>query len=105
VEGFNAMLFNGNQDIKTALKKGVNVRVMTEAPENPQAIEGMIKDLEHPLLNIKYISPPAPICMIIFDDKEVHLRMSEDAVPSFWSNNSNIVTLSRRYFNELWNKL
>ena len=104
-EGFNSMLFNGKQDLKSALKKGVKVRVIAEKPENPQAIEGMITDLEHSLLNIKYIPPPAPICLMIFDDKEVHLRMSEGAVPSFWSNNPNIVSLSRRYFNELWNQI
>jgi len=99
------MLFNGKQDIKSALKRGVKVRVITEEPENPQAIQDMLRDLENPLFKVKYIPPPASICMIIFDDNEVHLRMAEDAVPSFWSNNPNIVNLSRRYFIEVWNNL
>jgi len=35
--------------------------------------------------------------MMIFDSKEVHLRMVEGTVLSFWSNNPKIVNLSMRY--------
>jgi sugar-specific transcriptional regulator TrmB len=105
LEGFNTMLFNDKQKFKSALKRGVKFRIIVEEPENPQATQELLHDLKNPFFMVKYIPSPASLCMMIFDDKEVHLRMAEGAVPSFWSNNPNIVNLSTRYFNGLWNKI
>lgn len=103
--GFKVMFSYGAQDVKGALGRGVRIRVITEEPENPQAARDMLCGFEHPLLTVKYVPSPVPICMMIFDDKEVHLRITEDLVPSFWSNNPHIINLSRTYFDEIWNKL
>jgi sugar-specific transcriptional regulator TrmB len=103
--GFKVMFSYGAQDVKGALSRGVRIRVITEEPENPQAARDMLRGFEHPLLTVKYVPAPVPICLMIFDDKEVHLRITEDLVPSFWSNNPHILNLSRTYFDEMWNKL
>lgn len=105
LEGCKAILFHHNQHLKRAVNRGVKIRIITEKPEKQQAIQKLTRDLTNPLFRVKYTSAPTPICMMIFDNKEVHLRMAEGAVPSFWSNNPNIVNLSRKYFEELWNKL
>ena len=102
--GFKVMLSYGKQDVKGALSRGVRLRVITEETENPQTARDMF-GFEHPLLTVKHISAPVPICMMIFDDKEVHIRMCEDDVPSLWSNNHHIINLSRKYFDEMWGKL
>jgi sugar-specific transcriptional regulator TrmB len=105
VKGFNAMLFNDKEHIKSALKRGVKFRIISEEPENPKATQDLLRDLKNPFFMVKYIPPPTPICMMIFDDEEVNLRMAEGPVPSFWSNNKSIVNLSTRYFNGLWHKI
>jgi sugar-specific transcriptional regulator TrmB len=103
--GFNVMFSYGAQDVKGALSRGVRVRVITEEPENPEEAREMLRGFEYPNLTVKYVPAPVPICLMIFDDKEVHLRINEDLVPSFWSNNPHIINLSRTYFDEMWNKL
>ena len=105
-EGCRAILFHHYDYLKRALNRGVRIRIITEKPEGNQSIERVARDLtKNPLFTIKYISTSAPVCMMIFDSKEVHLRMAEGAVPSFWSNNLNIVNLSKKYFEEMWNKI
>jgi sugar-specific transcriptional regulator TrmB len=102
--GFKVMLSYG-QDVKGALGRGVRLRVVTEEPESPQAARDLLRGFEHPLLTVKYIPAPVPICMMLFDDKEVQMRMCEDDVPSLWSNNHHIINLSKKYFVEMWGKL
>ena len=104
VDGCRVLLSHGKQEVKDSLGRGVRVRVIAEETENPQTARDMF-GFEHPLLTVKHISAPVPICMMIFDDKEVHLRLHKDNVPSFWSNNANIINLCKTYFNEIWKKL
>ena len=104
VDGFKVLLSHGKQEVKDALSRGVRVRVLTEEPENIQAARDTF-GFEHPLLTVKYVSAPVPFCMMIFDDREVHMRLYKDNVPSFWSNNPHIINLSRAYFDEMYNKL
>jgi sugar-specific transcriptional regulator TrmB len=102
--GFKVMLSYG-QDVKGALGRGVRLRIVTEEPESQQEARDLLRGFEHPLLTVKYVPAPIPICMMLFDDAEVHLRVTEDDVPSFWSNNPHIINLSRTYFDEMWSKL
>lgn len=104
-EGLRAMLFHQRQNLKRAMKKGVKIRVIAEKPENKQLINRTTKALEeNSFFKLKYISVPPQICMAIFDNKEVNIRISNGVVPSFWSNNPNIVNLAISYFDKLWNK-
>jgi sugar-specific transcriptional regulator TrmB len=100
--GFRVLLAHGKQDVKDALGRGVRVRVITEEPENP---EEDTFGFEHPLLTVKYVQAPVSISMMLYDDKEVHLRITEENVPSFWSNNPHILNLAKTYFDENWSKL
>jgi sugar-specific transcriptional regulator TrmB len=105
LEGFRAVLFHHMQHLKNAINRGVKIRIITEQPRDMQSVRKIARDLKRTqLFECKYTSAPTPICMMIFDNKEVNLRMAEGAVPSFWSNNPNIVSLSRKYFDELWSK-
>jgi len=105
LEGCRAILFHHYNHLKKALNRGVKIRMITEKTEDIQSIQKSTRDLtKNPLFQVKYTCAPPPVCMMIFDSKDVHLRMEKGAVPSFWSNNLNIVNLSMRYFDELWNK-
>ncbi len=106
LEGFKALLFNHKEHLTQAINRGVRIRIITEKLENPRSIQKLSRDLTgNPLFTVKYTASSTPVCMMIFDDKEVNLRMAEGAVPSFWSNNPNIVNLSRKYFEEMWSKI
>ncbi len=105
LEGFRAILFNHRKYLKRALRRGVKIRVIIEKPENQQLTKRIAHDLmKDPSFKLKYTSAHAPVCMVIFDSKEVNVRISDGAVPSLWSNNPNIVNLAVSYFDELWNK-
>jgi sugar-specific transcriptional regulator TrmB len=105
-EGFKALLFHHRQCIKRAMNRGVKIRVITEKPENQTSVLRTVQDLTaNPLFKLKYASSFSQIGMVIFDNKEVHLRIADGAVPSFWSNHPNLVKLSASYFEGLWNKI
>ena len=105
LEGFKALLFHQLQNITGALERGVRIRIITEKPEKHQAMPRIRKDLQkNPLFEVKFISSPSPVFMAIFDNKEVNIRISDNVVPSLWSNNPHVVQLAVSYFNEMWNK-
>jgi sugar-specific transcriptional regulator TrmB len=104
VAGFQVMVSYGKKAIKRALDRGVRVRVITAKPENPEEARDPF-GFKHPLLTVKYVPPPVPISLLLFDDKELHLRITKNNIPSFWTNNPHIINLSRTYFDEIWNKL
>lgn len=104
-ESFKALLFYGLQDFKRAIKRSVKIRIITEKPENKDSILKATQALKKNLFfEIRYISAPAPIGMIIFDKKEFNLSVSDREWPSLWSNNPNIIKLATSYFDDLWNK-
>ena len=90
-KSFKALLFYGFQDLKRAIERSVKIRIITEA-------------LEKRFFEVRYISAPAPIAMMIFDKKEFNLSISDREWPSLWSNNPNIVKLATSYFDDMWNK-
>jgi sugar-specific transcriptional regulator TrmB len=103
-DGVKTMLFYHSQSLKRAMARGVKIRIITERSEgkstrNEQAIK------KNPLFELKYSSTPIPVVMVIFDSKEVNIRVSDrDAVvPSLWTNNPNVVKLAEIYFENTWN--
>jgi sugar-specific transcriptional regulator TrmB len=104
-EVFRALLFYGLQDFKRAIKRSVKIRMITEKSEDEESIPKVAQVLEKNLFfEVRYISAPAQIGMMIFDKKEFNLSVSDREWPSLWSNNSNILKLATSYFDDLWNK-
>jgi sugar-specific transcriptional regulator TrmB len=101
-EGACAGFFYHRQHIKRAIKRGVQIRLITDKTGNAEAIPRDLQELKN--FECKYTSAPVPVSILIFDHKEVNIRMSTDMVPSLWSNNSEIVKLSTNYFDEMWKK-
>ena len=90
--------------LQRPMKRGVKIRVITQKPEGeptPREWQALVKN---PFFEVKYVATPIPFGMHIFDNKEVTIQVSEDILPSFWSNNSNIVKLASSYFDEIWDK-
>jgi sugar-specific transcriptional regulator TrmB len=87
-----------------SLKRGVKIPLLAQKPmEEIPAIEWQAL-AKSPFFELKYSAITIPFGMFIFDDKEVTLQVSEDILPSLWSNNPNVVKLANTYFNEMWNK-
>jgi len=104
-KSFKALLFYALQDLKKAIKKSVKIRMITEKSETEESISKAAQALKKNLLfEVRYISAPAPIGMMIFDKKELNLSVSDKEWPSLWSNNPNIVKLATGYFDNMWNK-
>ncbi len=104
-EFFMALLFDGLQDVKRAIKRSVEVRIITEKYEDEETIPEVAQALKkNRFFEVRYISAPVPIGMMIFDKKEFNLSVSDREWPSLWSNNPNMVKLATSYFDDLWNK-
>jgi sugar-specific transcriptional regulator TrmB len=102
-EGVRALSLHYLQHVKRAMRRGVKIRVITEKPENAETTLGISPDLKkNPLFKLKYISDHSPVFMAIFDNKEVNIRISDNIVPSFWSNNPSVVKLAASYFEAVW---
>lgn len=103
-KSFKALLFYGFQDLKRAIERSVKIRIITEKPEDKESIPKATQALENRFFEVRYISAPAPIAMMIFDKKEFNLSISDREWPSLWSNNPNIIKLATSYFDDMWNK-
>ncbi len=106
-DSFEAVVLKGFQDFKKALRRGVRIRSITETPPNGKTIPRCVKILKkHPLYEVRFISPPAPITMAILDKKEMNIGIGfgePKTVSSLWSNNPVILELTTNYFEEVWN--
>lgn len=106
-EAFDGVTSNGLSDFKKALQRGVRIRAITEKPPNRKCLPAYVKTLQkHPLYEVRFVSPPAPITMAILDKREASICISVqagNAPSSLWSSNSVIVNLALNYFEELWN--
>jgi sugar-specific transcriptional regulator TrmB len=101
---FEEMIFHHLKCLENATRKGVEIRVLAEENKD-KIISGKPKVLtDNHLFKLKHLFAPIPVTMAIFDDKELHIRISDDLVPSLWSNNPKIVKLAISYFDETWNK-
>ncbi|MBT0158558.1 hypothetical protein G4O51_01075 [Candidatus Bathyarchaeota archaeon A05DMB-2] len=97
-------LVDSCSNFKRAIKRDVKIQLILQKTEKLMLRE--LQALEkNPLFKLKYLAPPIPFGMHIFDKKEVTLSVSEkNGLPSLWSNNPNLVKLAANYFDEMWNK-
>jgi sugar-specific transcriptional regulator TrmB len=103
--GFKNMLSCNLQDFKRAMGRGVKIRAITEKAENQESIPRIVQDLKkNPLFKLKYTSDQCPVSMMICDNKEVNIHISDRPESSLCSNNPHVVKLAAICFESLWNK-
>ncbi len=99
------------EDIKKALQKGATFRVITQKLENETYPMWVTQTLARKKTSFKIKTQPntATVISTIYDDNEVAIALDAETDllhgAHFWSNNSNIVALSRHYFDSLWAQL
>jgi sugar-specific transcriptional regulator TrmB len=98
------MLFHHFEELKEALAKGVEIRLITEKTDNRTTLRNMEVYKKKQLLKIKHLVTSVPVTMALFDGKEVNLRLSKELVPSLWTNNPEVVKLAASYFEDMWRR-
>jgi sugar-specific transcriptional regulator TrmB len=103
--GLKYTLFYFFECIKTALKKGAKIRIITEKTED-ETINKKLRSLEkNPLFEIRFTSPSRiNFAITVFNDKEVNLCISTNSeIPSLYSNNVQAVGEAQMLFESIWN--
>jgi len=102
------MVFYRFTDFKRALKRGTQIRIITEKHEDDKSTQKIIRTLMlNPLFETRYVAMPSTLKMVIHDEKEVNMCIAippDKDVPSLWSNNPQFVKIMVAYFQELWSK-
>ena len=93
------------------IKDNIEIQFVTEKPENPKRKYKSTKDrslLKSSNIKIRYITDPPQAHLLIIDQKEVFIRISQKSSfgesPSIFSSNSCIVTIAQSYFENMWNQ-
>ena len=91
--------------IKRAIKRGVKVRVIAQKEKEETIVGSPNALLKKPLFGLRYLSETAiPFGMHIFDNQEVILAVSQDPIPSLWTNSPHVVKLAEIYFENFWSR-
>ena len=85
-----------------ARKISLKVRLITENEEQMKMLPRKL--LEAPNFKLKYAKDHFQFGVTIFDRKETMIAISENGLPSLWSNNQNIVSLVNNNFNLMWRR-
>jgi sugar-specific transcriptional regulator TrmB len=98
-----------HDSIKTALKRGVLIQVITEKPASgtfPTWVAQILAS-NNSNLKLKSIAGPPSVCSVVYDNFEVALCINEFLDfrgAHLWSNNQSFVTLYQAYFDSEWVK-
>ena len=93
------------------IKDNIEIQFVTEKPENPKRKLKSTKDGSSPNpsnIKIRYITDPPQAHLLIIDQKEVFIRISQESrfaeSSSIFSSNPCIVTIAQAYFEKMWNQ-
>ena len=103
--GLKYSMFYFFECIKTALKKGAKILIITEKTKDA-AVNKKLRYLEkNPLFEIRFTSASSiNFAVTVFNEKEVNLCISQNSeVPSLYSNNSQAVGEAQMLFEAIWN--
>jgi sugar-specific transcriptional regulator TrmB len=100
----NFLVFNFYECLSTALADGARIRVMVKKEEMRQAATQKLRNLKaYPSFEIRFVESPFNFGMAICNGREVNISISEKEVPSLWTNNPQIVLMSKMMFDSEWN--
>ncbi len=106
---FQSIVSINGEDIKQALKRGVQLRVVIQKPEDENSrIETVNAFKRNPLFRVRYSHTPPRTILAIIDKKEVTIvtlkEANLDASPSLWSNNPSLIEIAQDSFEKMWNE-
>lgn len=98
-----------NREIAKALQRGVEIRVITDKPEDEKSVSDTIKHLKkYPVFKVRYSLDP-PTAIILVNDKEegwVSTCAKAELTKGFclWTNNTCLLSILQDFFEILWLK-
>ncbi len=99
-------LFRYETSLKGAIRRSVNIRILTEFPDDDEALQSMLVDrLPKYGVHLKYVDD-IPSQYVLFDRNEVMLAAAANGSvsdsKSLWTKDSNLVSLIRKDFQDLF---
>ncbi len=92
------------EDYVDALNRGIRVRMLTEKNEIDKSMHKVIDVLlANPLFEMRFLSEPFPIHLVIHDGLEVNLGV-DNPLLTLGSQNMQFVKVMESYFEGLWSK-
>ena len=89
--------------VKAAINRGVKIRAIGQERSVEKIGENSKVLAEDSLLKIRCLPKSAFRCgMHIFDCREITLAVSDQPIPSLWTNSPHVVELASAYFENMW---
>ena len=101
-ERMSKMLFYTIEKFQKAIEKGVKIRALTNRDEGKSLDRNIQALMENSSFKIKFLSGDVPVSLVIFDKREVNIRIGVQIVPILWTNNDYVLKLSQFYFDSMW---
>jgi sugar-specific transcriptional regulator TrmB len=103
----HSIMFIDAEGIAEALRRGVEIRVIVDKPDEEKLVSDIIKPLEkYSTFKIKYLPNAPEALMSICDDKGAWVCTCTDPVleecPTLWTNNPCLLSVLQEYFDILW---
>jgi hypothetical protein len=90
--------------IYKAISKDAKIRVVSTKTELASRTQKRLQSLAlNPNFKIKLVDSVFDFCLAIVNQKEVNISISEKGVPSLWTNNYQVVSMSQMLFDNQWN--
>ncbi|MCW4006249.1 MAG: helix-turn-helix domain-containing protein [Candidatus Bathyarchaeota archaeon] len=101
------LIINHPDIFSAATKRGVNVQILTEKPEEKTDLTKPTRELnKHPNFELRMILTPLNVDFGIFDDQKILLstaaKTNPTQAPAIFSNNPDIIELAKNYFEIAW---
>ena len=100
----SSVMFNFYECLASAVSRGVKVRVVTQKTDLKPAVARKLGNLvDNPNFEIKFVTYPIDVGLIILNGQEVNICLSEGKeVPSLWTNNVQILKITQEIFENQW---
>lgn len=90
--------------LSKALSNGASIRVVSTKTELASRTQKRLQILAlNPNFETKFVNSMFVFCLAIVNKREVNISISEKGVPSLWTNNCQVVSMSQLMFENQWN--
>ena len=100
--------FYKNPEFKEMIKKNIKICFVTDKPKQKEIPLHIFSSSKFSNFKIRFSKDSPKAHLLIIDNKEVFIRLSEKSSfsesSSIWSNNPCIVTIAQSYFEKMWNE-
>ena len=101
-ERLRTIVFHTFDEFSKVAANGIQIRAISSKTDDEPLDKNLQTLSKSPSFELRFIKQVIPVGLVIFDNKEVNIRTMHSIVPSLWTNNPNVVKLSKFYFDSLW---